>query len=195
MAMMQKGRRTRSARWLSPHWSPEAPPLSLTIEPSSWDGYQDSQYFIAFRTVTVDRCPAECLSLPLWTTLLVSWDVASSLLMFLSRGSSSASSIPRHSQCAHPTSFKKSTLVRTVIIKKSTNSKCWRGCGRKRKPSSTVGGNVSWLSHCGKPYGGSSETKTIVTEWPSDLIPGHISRQTLIWKDTRTLCSQQHYSQ
>ena len=27
----------------------------------------------------------------------------------------------------------------------------------KRKPSYTVGGNVSWLSHCGKRYGGSSE--------------------------------------
>lgn len=27
----------------------------------------------------------------------------------------------------------------------------------KRQPSCTVGGNVSWCSHCGKPYGGSSK--------------------------------------
>ena len=27
----------------------------------------------------------------------------------------------------------------------------------KREPSYTVGGNVSWCSHCGEQYGGSSE--------------------------------------
>ena len=48
------------------------------------------------------------------------------------------------------------TLVRMAIIKKSTNSKCWRGCGEK--------GNVlhcwweciiNWCCHYGKQYGGS----------------------------------------
>ena len=34
------------------------------------------------------------------------------------------------------------TLVRMVIIKKSTNNKCWRGCGEK-EPSYTAGGNVN----------------------------------------------------
>ena len=33
------------------------------------------------------------------------------------------------------------TLVRMAAIKKSTNSKCWRGCG-EREPSYTVGGNA-----------------------------------------------------
>ena len=27
----------------------------------------------------------------------------------------------------------------------------------KKEPSYTVGGNISWCSHCGKQYGGSSE--------------------------------------
>ena len=64
--------------------------------------------------------------------LLVSWRCCFRLLMFLSRGSSSASSrLQARSVRLHPTSFKKSTLVRTVIVKKSTNSKCWRGCGEK----------------------------------------------------------------
>ena len=31
--------------------------------------------------------------------------------------------------------------VRIAIIKKSTDNKCWRGCG-KREPSQTVGGNA-----------------------------------------------------
>ena len=44
------------------------------------------------------------------------------------------------------------TVVRMGIIKKSTNSKCWRGCGEK-KPSYTVGGNVNWCSHYREQYG------------------------------------------
>ena len=41
------------------------------------------------------------------------------------------------------------TLVRMAIIKKSTNDKCWTGCGEKG-PSCTVGGNVNRYSHFGE---------------------------------------------
>ena len=47
-------------------------------------------------------------------------------------------------------------LVRMAIITKSTNNKCWRGCGG-REPSHTAGGNVNWYNHFGKQDGGTSE--------------------------------------
>ena len=48
--------------------------------------------------------------------------------------------------------------VRMASIKKSTNNKCWRGCGDKQNKnlhSYTVGGNVNWSSCYGEQYGGS----------------------------------------
>ena len=48
------------------------------------------------------------------------------------------------------------TPIRMVIIKKSTNNKCWRGCGEKGT-SYFVGGNVNWCSHYRKQHGGSSK--------------------------------------
>ena len=42
------------------------------------------------------------------------------------------------------------TLVRTAIINKSTNSKCYQGCGEKGYLKCTVGRNADWCSHCGK---------------------------------------------
>ena len=47
-------------------------------------------------------------------------------------------------------------LVRMDIIKKTTNNKCWQGCGEKGTLY-TVGGNINWFSHYGKQYGVSSK--------------------------------------
>ena len=38
------------------------------------------------------------------------------------------------------------TLVRVVIINKSTNNKCWQGCG-ENGTLQMVDGNVNWCSH------------------------------------------------
>ena len=43
-----------------------------------------------------------------------------------------------------------------AIINKSTNNKCWWGCGEKELLC-TVGENADWCSHCGKQYGDTSK--------------------------------------
>ena len=47
--------------------------------------------------------------------------------------------------------------VRMATIKKSTNIKCWRGCGGKGTPY-TVGGNANWYRHYGEQCGDSLKT-------------------------------------
>ena len=45
------------------------------------------------------------------------------------------------------------TPVSMATIKKSTDSKCWRGCGEKGTLLPTVGRNVNRYSHYGEQYG------------------------------------------
>ena len=45
------------------------------------------------------------------------------------------------------------TPVKTAIIKKFANNKCWRGCKEKKEPSDTVAGNVNWYRHYGELNG------------------------------------------
>ena len=48
------------------------------------------------------------------------------------------------------------TPVRTAIINKSMNNKCWGVCG-ERGILLHVSGNEDWCSHCGKKYGDTSK--------------------------------------
>jgi hypothetical protein len=43
------------------------------------------------------------------------------------------------------------TPVKIAIIKSTTANKCWQGC-RKKEPSYTAFGNVSYYNHFGKQY-------------------------------------------
>ena len=56
----------------------------------------------------------------------------------------------------------------------------------KREPSYTVGGNVSWHSHCGEQYRDSLKTKNRNSMWPSNSTTGHTPWETIIQQDTCT---------
>ena len=56
----------------------------------------------------------------------------------------------------------------------------------KRKPFYIVGGNVSWHSHYGKQYGGSSDLKIELLYDPAISFLGIYPDRTIIQKDTHT---------
>ena len=56
------------------------------------------------------------------------------------------------------------TSVRMAIINKSTNNKCWRGCG-KSVPSFTVVQNVHWYNHMENSMEVLQKTKYRITIW------------------------------
>ena len=85
------------------------------------------------------------------------------------------------------------TLVRMAIVNKSTNSKCWRGCGEKGTLLHCWW--VNWYKHYGKLYEVSSEN------WIQNYLMIQQSHSwAYIWTDLSfknicaPLCSSQHYS-
>ena len=64
------------------------------------------------------------------------------------------------------------TLVRMTAMKKSTNNKCWRGCG---EPSYTVSGNENQHSHYGEQCGDS------LKNWKQN---SHMTQQSHCWAYT-----------
>ena len=78
------------------------------------------------------------------------------------------------------------TLVRMVIINKSTNNKCGRGYGKKGTLLHCCG-NVNWYSHYGRHYASSSKNLEIrVAIWSSNPTPGQWPDKTVTPKDTCT---------
>ena len=65
------------------------------------------------------------------------------------------------------------TLVVITIIKRNKITNVDKNV-KKREPSHTVGGNLSWCSHCGKQIGGSSKTKKRTETEPYDSAISHL---------------------
>ena len=55
---------------------------------------------------------------------------------------------------------------------------------KKREPSCTVGGNVSWFNHYGEQYGGTSENYIALPYDPATPLLGIYLDKTFLEKDT-----------
>ena len=78
--------------------------------------------------------------------------------------------------------------VRTVFVKKMTS--VHKGV-EKKEPLHTVGSNVNWCSHYGKPYAATATAKSLLScptlcdpidgSPPGSLVPGILQERTLEW--------------
>uniref|UniRef100_A0A9L0TCE0 Uncharacterized protein n=1 Tax=Equus caballus TaxID=9796 RepID=A0A9L0TCE0_HORSE len=78
------------------------------------------------------------------------------------------------------------TPVKMAVIKETRNNTCWQGCGENGALCS-VGGNVNWCSHYGKPYGGSSKNQIELPYGPAISLLGVLcSKERLMCKSRIT---------
>ena len=79
------------------------------------------------------------------------------------------------------------TPVRMAIIKKSTNNRCWQGCG-ERKTLCTLVGNADLCSHCGRQFGVTSKKVELPYDLAISLLGLYLKKcETLICENICTL--------
>ena len=74
----------------------------------------------------------------------------------------------------------------TLVIKKSTNNECWRGCGKRELPQA-VSRNVNWSSHYGEQCGDFLKLKLELSYDPEIPLLDICLEKTVIPKNVCTL--------